>query len=101
MYFSSSAIISAVRRPLRLFHHTAIVPSCDAQNPHDITCSTDAEATCKQILYSIEEADRKDVILVCYSDGGIPGGVFAYDLGKIKRTKDCREDGVIGLIYWL
>ena len=79
--------------------HTAIVPSCNAQNPYEITCSTDAKAIRKQILYSIEEADRKDVILLCHSYGGIPGGVVAYDMGKIKRAKDCKKDGVIGLIY--
>ena len=74
------------------------LPSCDAQDPHNTTCSTDAEAIRKQIINSIE-SDGKDVVLICHSYGGVPGGAAAYGLSKTSRAKEGRRGGVIGLIY--
>ena len=74
------------------------LPSCNAQDPQNATCSADAEAVRKEILGSID-ADGKDLVVVCHSYGGIPGGGAAYGLSKTARGKDRKEGGVIGLIY--
>ena len=74
------------------------LPSCDAQDPHKVTCSTDAEAIRKQIMHSTE-ADEKDIVVVCHSYGGIPGAGAAHGLSKIARAKEGKKGGVIGLIY--
>lgn len=76
----------------------ASLPSCDAQNPQNVTCATDAEAIRKQIVHSME-ADGKDVVVVCHSYGGIPGGGAACGLGKVARAKDGKKGGVVGLVY--
>ena len=74
------------------------LPSCDAQDPHKVNCLTDAEAVRKHIVHSIE-TDEKDIVIVCHSYGGIPGGGAAYGLSKIARAKEGKKGGVIGLIY--
>ena len=74
------------------------LPSCDTQDPHNTTCSTDAEAIRRQIIHLIEP-DGKDVVLICHSYGGVPGGAAAYGLSKISRAKEGKKGGVIGLIY--
>lgn len=74
------------------------LPSCDTQDPQKVTCSTDAEAIRRQIVRSIE-ADGKDIVVVCHSYGGIPGGGAAYGLSKTARAKEEKKGGITGLIY--
>lgn len=74
------------------------LPSCNAQDPQNATCSADAEAVRIEILRSID-AGGEDLVVVCHSYGGIPGGGAAYGLSKTARGKDGKEGGVIGLIY--
>ena len=78
--------------------HATSLPSCDTQDPENATCSADAEAVRKAILRSID-AGGNDLVVVCHSYGGIPGGGAAYGLNKTARAKDGKEGGVIGLIY--
>ena len=73
------------------------LPSCNAQDPQNATCSADAEALREEILRSIDAG--KDLVVICHSYGGIPGGGAAYGLSKTARAKDRKEGGVIGLIY--
>ena len=74
------------------------LPSCDAQDPQKVTCSTDAEAVRKQIVHAIE-AEGKDVVVVCHSYGGVPGGGGAFGLSKLARSREGQKGGVAGLIY--
>lgn len=74
------------------------LPSCNTENPEEATCLVDAEAVRKEILRSID-VDGKDVVVVCHSYGGIPGGGAAYGLSKIARAKEGKKSGVTGLIY--
>lgn len=74
------------------------LPSCDAQHPQNVTCATDAAAIREQIVHSME-IDGKDVVVVCHSCGGIPGGGAACGLGKVARAREGKERGVVGLIY--
>ena len=76
----------------------ASLPSCNTQDPEKATCSADAEAVRKEILRSID-AGGKDLVVVCHSYGGIPGGGAAYGLSKAARARDGKEGGVMGLIY--
>ena len=86
---------------LRKIGYSAVVsslPSCEAQDPQQATCSADAEAVRKQILQLLE-VEGKDVVVVCHSYGGIPGGGAAYGLSKIARAKEGKQSSVIGLVY--
>lgn len=74
------------------------LPSCNAPDPQNATCSADAEAVRQEILLSID-ADGKYLVVVCHSYGGIPGGGAAYGLSKTARATDGKEGGVLGLIY--
>ena len=74
------------------------LPSCDAQDPQKVTCSTDAEAIRKQIMH-LTEADAKEIVVVCHSYGGIPGAGAAHGLSKIARAKEGKKGGVTGLVY--
>ena len=86
---------------LKNLGHSALVPSlpsCDAQDPQDATCSADAEAVRKQIVSSIDTVD-KDIVVVAHSYGGIPAGGAAHGLSKIARAKEGKKGCVIGLVY--
>lgn len=74
------------------------LPSCDARDPQSVTCATDAEAVRERIVRSME-MDGRDVVVVCHSYGGVPGGGAAYGLSKSARAKEGKKGGVVGLIY--
>lgn len=74
------------------------LPSCNTEDPQQATCSADAEAVRKRIL-QLMDANGKDVVVVCHSYGGIPGGGAAYGLSKLSRAKEGKKGGVTGLIY--
>ena len=74
------------------------LPSCDTSEPKIASCSSDAEAVRKQILALIE-TEGKDVVVVCFSYGGIPGGGAASGLSKGARIKEGKKGGIIGLAY--
>ncbi len=86
---------------LRKAGYSAVIsslPSCDPHDPQKATCLADAEAIRKQILQLLE-VEGNDVIVVCHSYGGIPGGGATSGLSKIARTKEGNQGGVIGLVY--
>lgn len=74
------------------------LPSCNTKDPQEATCLADAEAVRKEIFSSME-VDGKDVVVVCHSYGGIPGGGAAYGLSKVARAKTGKKGGVTGLVY--
>ena len=74
------------------------LPSCNSPDPQTATCSADADAVRQEILLSID-AGGKDLVVVCHSYGGIPGGGAAYGLSKTARAEEGKEGGVVGLIY--
>ena len=86
---------------LKSLGHSALVPSlpsCDAEDPQEATCSADAGAIRKQILHLIDTVD-KDIVVVAHSYGGIPAGGAARGLSKMARAKEGKKGGVIGLVY--
>ena len=88
-------------KSLKIAGYSATVtslPSCDIQDPQNATCSADAEAVRNEILRLINDGE-KDLVIVCHSYGGIPGGGAAYGLSKTARAKDKKEGGIVGLIY--
>ena len=62
----------------------AVYPSCDSQSPKTATCDQDAKAI-RQRCLSLMEDESKDILLVCHSFGGIPGGAAAHGLSKGER----------------
>ena len=76
----------------------APLPSCNAPDPQNATCTADAEAVRQEILRSLD-AGSQDIVVVCHSYGGIPGGGAAFGLSKAARAKEGKEGGVLGMIY--
>ncbi|KAL8980454.1 MAG: hypothetical protein Q9205_004467 [Flavoplaca limonia] len=74
----------------------ASYPSCNSQSPKTATCDQDAKAIRQQCL-SLMENDGKDLLLVCHSFGGIPGGAAAHGLSKEERLQKGEKVGIIGL----
>ncbi|KAL8726562.1 MAG: hypothetical protein Q9181_005999 [Wetmoreana brouardii] len=74
------------------------LPSCNANEPLTVSCSTDAAAVRTHILSLLDNKGR-DVILVCHSYGGIPGAGAATGLSKRARVQEGKKTGVLGLVY--
>jgi len=74
------------------------LPSCNTHDPQKTTCSIDAEAVRKQIV-DLTEAGGRDIVVVCHSYGGIPGGAAASGLSKSARMREGKNGGVTGLVY--
>ena len=74
------------------------LPSLNPKDPSVCDCSSDASSVRQQFLPAIEE-EGKDVILLCHSYGGIPGGGAAHSLSKSARMQQGKKGGVVGLIY--
>jgi len=77
---------------------TASLPSLDSQDPQATSCSADAD-TVRQYIMRLIETDGKDVVVLCHSYGGIPGGGAAHGLSKTSRVQRGQKGGVIGLVY--
>ncbi|KAL8654025.1 MAG: hypothetical protein Q9210_001766 [Variospora velana] len=76
----------------------ATYPSCDSPNPQTATCEQDTDVLRQQCISMIEDGG-KELLLVCHSYGGIPGGGAAFGLSKKDRLQEGKEGGVIGLVY--
>lgn len=76
----------------------ATYPSCNSKSPKTATCEQDAKVLRQQCLSLIED-EGKDLLLVCHSYGGIPGGGAAAGLSKKERLQIGKEGGVLGLVY--
>lgn len=74
------------------------LPSLDAKDCAGADCQKDAASIHQQVLPMVEN-DGKDIIMLCHSYGGIPGGGAAHGLGKRSREKRGLKGGVIGLAY--
>lgn len=77
---------------------TASLPSLDPKDPQATSCSADADAV-RQYILRLIETDEKDVVVLCHSYGGIPGGGAAHGLSKTSRTQQGLKGGVVGLVY--
>ena len=74
------------------------LPSLNPQDPSGCDCRSDAASVRQQLLPLLED-DGKDIIILCHSYGGIPGGGAAYGLSKSARKHQGKIGGVLGLIY--
>lgn len=77
---------------------TASLPSLDSKDPQATSCSADTDAV-RQLILPFIESDEKDVVVLCHSYGGMPGGGAARGLSKTSRTQRGLKGGVIGLVY--
>lgn len=72
-------------------------PSCD---PIDVSVATSAEdivALRRNVLLPLLNEERKDVVIIAHSYGGVVAGGAAKNLGKTNRRHV--GTGIIGLIY--
>ena len=76
----------------------ATYPSVDSPSPKTATCEKDAQAVRQQCLSLIED-ESKDLLLLCHSYGGIPGGGAAVGLSKTERVEKGKKGGILGLVY--
>ena len=74
------------------------LPSLDPQDVADADCQKDAASIHERLVPMIENYGE-DIIVLCHSYGGIPGGGAAHGLGKTSREKHGLKGGVVGLIY--
>ncbi|KAL9631338.1 MAG: hypothetical protein Q9164_005947 [Protoblastenia rupestris] len=77
---------------------TTELPSFNPVDPSNTSCTADADFVRQQILPLIE-TDKKEVIMLPHSYGGIPAGGAARGLSKKSRSKKGIKGGVIGLLY--
>ena len=73
-------------------------PSCNSGNPKTATCEKDAEAL-RQRCLSLMQEEGRDLVLICQSYGGIPGGGAAFGLSKTQRRQEGKPGGILGLVY--
>jgi len=76
----------------------ASLPSLCQTPTDDLTCLNDSSSVRSQLLPLIEDQGQ-DVIVLCHSYGGIPGGAAAAGLSKTRRINEGKKGGVLGLVY--
>ncbi|KAI1099135.1 alpha/beta-hydrolase [Jackrogersella minutella] len=81
----------------KLSTHPGPYPSCNSSNPAAATCSDDVASLRETILIPLLE--KRDVVILAHSYGGVVAGCAAKDLDKDTRSKQGQVGGVIGLIY--
>ncbi|KFY02634.1 hypothetical protein O988_02010 [Pseudogymnoascus sp. VKM F-3808] len=89
-----SAQLTAAGFPIHLASLASLNPTPPATNA---TCSADVLALQAQLLPIIDKGN--EVVVVCHSYGGIPGGGAAAGLSKKDRAARNEKGGVLGLIY--
>lgn len=89
-----SAQLTAAGFPIHLASLASLNPISPATNA---TCSADVLALQAQLLPIIDKGI--EVVVVCHSYGGIPGGGAAAGLSKKDRAARNEKGGVLGLIY--
>ena len=73
-------------------------PSLDSKIPETATCQQDTESL-RQLCTSLIQEENANILLVCHSYGGIPGGGAASGLSKADRLHEGKSGGIIGLVY--
>lgn len=75
----------------------ATYPSCLSQNPIS-RLANEIRKWCGSSVFLIEE-ESKELVLLCHSYGGIPGGVAAFGHSRKERLQEGQKTGVTGLVY--
>lgn len=73
-------------------------PSLNPADPLTATLAADATAIRDHTLLPLLDHEKKDVVLVMHSYGGLPGSVAATGLGQAERAPQGKK-GVVGLIF--
>ncbi|KAF1984079.1 alpha/beta-hydrolase [Aulographum hederae CBS 113979] len=73
------------------------LPTC-GPNAEQFDHKDDIEAICK-VLLDLVELQKKDVLFVCHSYGGIPASQSVTGLEKSKRASKGQEGGIIGIVF--
>jgi hypothetical protein len=74
------------------------LPSVRDEPPFPTTHEPDTEAV-RNVLLRVLDEDKKDVLLVMHSYGGIPGGDACKGLSKEDPTKEGKTTAVIQLVW--
>ncbi|KAI0101000.1 Alpha/beta hydrolase fold-1 [Nemania sp. FL0031] len=78
--------------------HPGDYPSCEPEDPSTASCTDDITAL-KRILVHLLDEQKKDVVILAHSYGGIVAGGAAKDLDKDTREGQGHPNAVVGLIY--
>ena len=73
------------------------LPSVNSQNPEAQTVTTDA-AFVREHLILPQIREKREVVLVMHSYGGIPGPVAANGLSKQELSAQGKPGGIVGMI---
>lgn len=74
-------------------------PSCNPVDPSTATAPKDIASMRENVLLPLIEQEKKDIVIVAHSYGGLVAGSAAKDLDKPTRQAQGQAGGVIGLIY--
>jgi pimeloyl-ACP methyl ester carboxylesterase len=75
-------------------------PSCNPADPSLATSERDIVSLRENKILPLLDQERKDVIIIAHSYGGIVAGGAAKGLGKLTRRQvHDKSTGVIGLVY--
>lgn len=79
--------------------HPGPYPSCNPPDPTITTCAHDIASLRDTILLPLLDQQKKGVVILAHSYGGIVAGGAAKNLDKETRATHGQVTGVIGLIY--
>ncbi|KAJ5779113.1 hypothetical protein N7457_006833 [Penicillium paradoxum] len=78
--------------------HFVRYPSLNPEGPSAIDCQADTNAI-TGVLKTFVEDEGKDVLLLMYSYGAMPGAAAATGLAKSQRAQEGKAGGIIGLLF--
>ena len=77
----------------------ASYPSLNPKDPKHADAATDTLFVIRNYLIPLIEIEKKNVVIVMHSYGGIPGSGAATGFGKAARRQQGRKGGVVGLVH--
>jgi len=77
----------------------ASYPSLNPVDPLKADVVADSASICKRVMLPLIEQQGKEVVVVMYSYGGMPGSVASAGLGKIQRAHQEKKGEVVGLVF--
>lgn len=79
--------------------HPGPYPSCNPPDPATATAPKDIASLRENVLLTLIEQEKKDIVVIAHSYGGVVAGGAAKGLDKVTRQAQGQAGGIIGLIY--
>ncbi|ROV88133.1 hypothetical protein VMCG_10423 [Cytospora schulzeri] len=79
--------------------HPGPYPSCNPSDPATATTPKDIASLRENVLLPLVDKEKRDIVIIAHSYGGVVAGGAAKDLDKASRQAQGQTGGIIGLIY--